>query len=166
MNEFLLKARACIGALTPLNTDCGALCGGACCETDADGKGGVYLFPGESADEFVWGHVDADDFGQMLICDGPCDREHRPFACRIFPLTPVQNADGKWTVRLDARAKNVPTLPQRSEGHESRIRARLRKGGARNCANAGGKRVSGALGGSGEAISPAVLNADSSRIFH
>ena len=110
MNEFLLKARACIGALTPLKTDCGALCGGACCETDADGKGGVYLFPGESADEFVWGHVDADDFGQMLICDGPCDREHRPFACRIFPLTPVRNADGKWTVRLDARARRMCPL--------------------------------------------------------
>ena len=110
MNEFLLKARACIGALTPLNTDCGTLCGGACCETDADGKGGVYLFPGESADEFVWGHVDADDFGQMLICDGPCDREHRPFACRIFPLTPVRNADGKWTVRLDVRARRMCPL--------------------------------------------------------
>ena len=110
MNEFLLKARACIGALTPLNTDCGTLCGGACCETDADGKGGVYLFPGESADEFVWGHVDADDFGQMLICDGPCDREHRPFACRIVPLTPVRNADGKWTVRLDVRARRMCPL--------------------------------------------------------
>ena len=110
MNEFLLKARACIGALTPLNTDCGTLCGGACCETDADGKGGVYLFPGESADEFVWGHVDADDFGQMLICDGPCDREHRPFACRIFSLTPVRNADGKWIVRLDVRARRMCPL--------------------------------------------------------
>lgn len=110
MNELLLKARALIGALTPLNTDCGMLCGGACCKTDADGKGGVYLFPGESAEDLAWGRVVQDDFGSMLLCDGMCDRELRPFACRIFPLTPVQNADGKWTVRLDARARRMCPL--------------------------------------------------------
>ncbi len=95
MNETIARAREIIGALTPLNSDCGVRCGGACCQPDEDGNGGVYLFPGESAEEFSWGRVMKDEFGEMLICDAMCDREHRPFACRIFPLTPVRNAEGK-----------------------------------------------------------------------
>lgn len=110
MNEMIHSARETIGALTPLKKDCGLRCGGACCQTDADGNGGVYLFPGECADEFTWGHVESDAFGEMLVCDSMCDRDHRPFACRIFPLTPVQNAKGEWTVRLDARARRMCPL--------------------------------------------------------
>ena len=110
MNETIARAREIIGALTPLNSDCGVRCGGACCQPDEDGKGGVYLFPGESTEEFSWGRVMKDEFGEMLICDAMCDREHRPFACRIFPLTPVRNAEGKWTVWLDSRARRMCPL--------------------------------------------------------
>ena len=49
--ETLRRAKALLENETPLKTDCGALCGAACCRTDADGKGGVYLFPGEDAAE-------------------------------------------------------------------------------------------------------------------
>ena len=45
--DAILRARALIGPLTPMITDCGALCGAACCQPDEDGQGGVYLFPGE-----------------------------------------------------------------------------------------------------------------------
>ena len=55
MNETIARAREIIGALTPLNSDCGARCGGTCCQPDEDGNGGVYLFPGEDAAEMVWG---------------------------------------------------------------------------------------------------------------
>ena len=113
MNETIARAREIIGALTPLNSDCGVRCGGACCQPDEDGNGGVYLFPGESAEEFSWGRVMKDEFGEMLICDAMCDREHRPFACRIFPLTPVRNAEGTWTVRLDSRARRMCPLYRR-----------------------------------------------------
>ena len=50
MNEChaaVMAAREQLCDLTPLLTDCGALCGAACCHSDADGQGGVYLFPGE-----------------------------------------------------------------------------------------------------------------------
>ena len=46
---IILQARAAIGGLTPLHQDCGALCEAACCRPDADGQGGVYLFPGEES---------------------------------------------------------------------------------------------------------------------
>ena len=48
-SEILDRAYAAIGDLTPMLTDCGALCGAACCQTDEDGQGGVHLFPGEAA---------------------------------------------------------------------------------------------------------------------
>ena len=110
MDEAMKRAREIIGTLTPLESDCGLLCEGACCQTDADGNGGVYLFPGEEESEFTWGNISEDAFGKMLNCESGCDREHRPFACRIFPLTPVQNAQGKWTVRMDARARMMCPL--------------------------------------------------------
>ena len=50
MNEChaaVMAAREQLCDLTPLLTDCGALCDAACCHSDADGQGGVYLFPGE-----------------------------------------------------------------------------------------------------------------------
>ena len=45
--EALLAARAVLEDVTPLKGDCGRVCGGACCEPDEDGKGGMLLFPGE-----------------------------------------------------------------------------------------------------------------------
>ena len=42
MNETIARAREIIGALTPLNSDCGVRCGGACCQPDEDGNGGVF----------------------------------------------------------------------------------------------------------------------------
>jgi len=110
--ETLKKALEAIGDRTPLLTDCGYKCGAACCKPDEDGQGGVYLFPGEAElhGEMQWGRVEQDSFAPMLICDGMCDRDRRPLACRIFPLTPVRSDEGKWTVRMDIRAQHVCPL--------------------------------------------------------
>ena len=47
--DTILRAYAAIGERTPLCSDCGALCGAACCESDGDGQGGVDLLPGEES---------------------------------------------------------------------------------------------------------------------
>ena len=43
----LEKARALLENVTPMNRDCGRICGAACCQPDEEGHGGVFLFPGE-----------------------------------------------------------------------------------------------------------------------
>ena len=111
--ETLLRARAAIGGLTPMLSDCGALCGAACCRTDEDGQGGVHLFPGEAAllKDCDWVEsVLPGSFAPIMTCAGRCAREARPLGCRIFPLTPVRGKGGKWTVRLDARARAMCPL--------------------------------------------------------
>lgn len=110
--ETIQTAYAALGGFTPLKTDCGTLCAGACCQPDEDGQGGVYLFPGEESllDAPTWGRVKSDAFAPMLICEGPCTRQERPLACRIFPLTPVKNEEGRWTVRMDVRARAMCPL--------------------------------------------------------
>ena len=113
MNPDLLRlAYAAIGGKTPMLNDCGPLCGAACCQPDEDGQGGVYLFPGEAAllNDCAWGRVIPDAFAPMLVCDGTCARDARPLACRIFPLTPVRGKNGKWTVRMDVRARAMCPL--------------------------------------------------------
>lgn len=111
-SDWILRAREAIGALTPMLDDCGCLCGAACCKPDEDGQGGVYLFPGEEAlmEGASWGRIEPDAFAPMFVCDGPCDRDLRPLACRIFPLTPVRREDGRWSVRMDARARAMCPL--------------------------------------------------------
>ena len=110
--DILLNARNAIDDLTPMLNDCGALCGAACCQPDEDNQGGVYLFPGEEAllSDCGWGHIVPTPFAPMLVCDGPCDRDARPLACRFFPLTPVRGKSGKWTVRMDIRARAMCPL--------------------------------------------------------
>ena len=114
MNDAILdRAREAIGSLTPMRTDCGALCGAACCRPDSDGQGGVHLFPGEAARLGACDWVEQilpDGFAPMLVCSGRCAREARPLGCRIFPLTPVRGKNGRWTVRLDARARAMCPL--------------------------------------------------------
>ena len=111
-DELLERADRRIGALTPMQTDCGALCGAACCRADADGQGGVHLFPGEAAliAGQSWARVVHSPFAPVMLCDGASERDARPLGCRIFPLSPVRGKSGKWTVRLDARARAMCPL--------------------------------------------------------
>lgn len=112
MNEChaaVMAAREQLCDLTPLLTDCGALCGAACCHSDADGQGGVYLFPGEETlyAGVPWAKVTPCELegadAHILLCNGTCERALRPLGCRIFPLTPVLRRSG-WGVRMDWRA--------------------------------------------------------------
>ena len=112
--DTILRAYAAIGERTPLCSDCGALCGAACCESDGDGQGGVDLLPGEK--ELIgsaeWTEISHDPRmdAEMIVCKAMCAREKRPFLCRIFPLCPVIGKDGRWTVRMDARARAMCPL--------------------------------------------------------
>lgn len=118
-SRILDEAYAAIGDLTPMVSDCGALCGAACCQPDEDGQGGVHLFPGEAARlrDFEWvDRVIPGSFAPIMICAGRCEREARPLGCRIFPLTPVVGKNGRWTVRLDARARAMCPLTQSGIG--------------------------------------------------
>lgn len=117
--ELLDRAYARIGDLTPMVNDCGALCGAACCHADADGQGGVYLFSGEAAriENCAWvERIVPGGFAPVMLCDGRCDRDLRPLGCRIFPLTPVRGKNGRWTVRMDARARAMCPLVRSGVG--------------------------------------------------
>ena len=114
MTEEALRAvYAVIADATPLQDDCGRLCGAACCQPDEDGRGGVCLLPGE--EDLLSGVSWADIVHEammdrpMLVCRAACDRSKRPFLCRVFPLCPVPSEKG-WGVRIDARAAAVCPL--------------------------------------------------------
>ncbi len=93
--KALSQARALLAEVTPLNADCGRLCGGACCQPDETGENGMLLFPFEDGfyrrpiPGFPY-RLSPDDTlyrgGKRLVCEGVCPREHRPLACRLFPL--------------------------------------------------------------------------------
>lgn len=112
MLSTLLQARLLLDEITPLKQDCGLLCGHACCLPDEDGQGGVWLLPGEETllDGQPWAQIIPGE-RPLLMCKGACQRDLRPFFCRIFPLIGVRRG-GKWDVRLDRRAWAVCPLMQ------------------------------------------------------
>ena len=112
----VLAARELLESLTPLKTDCGRLCQGACCQGDE--ATGMLLFPGEEAlyADCTFARVVPTGFSlggtpaQLLVCDGRCDRKNRPLACRLFPLFLTFKPDGSSRLRLDRRARAVCPL--------------------------------------------------------
>ena len=90
--------------VSPIDGDCGLLCGASCCKcTDEDM--GIYLLPGEEKlfsrnEEWLhWGWLSAEEYefpdswhGKVFFLEcranGNCPREKRPLQCRTFPLTP------------------------------------------------------------------------------
>lgn len=95
------KANQIIGDLTPLKVDCGQLCDGACCRGDE--QTGMLLFPYEES-EFT---VLETEQGRLAVCNGSCNREKRPLACRIFPFFPVVGKGGSVKAVIDPRAYSV-----------------------------------------------------------
>ncbi len=105
--------------VSPLDFDCGRLCGAACCtcgsDIDSDDSGeendfGIYLLPGEEKmfnrkEEWLgWEKNRAEDYEfpdswhgsiYFLHCKTApcCPRENRPLQCRFFPLAPHLDAD-------------------------------------------------------------------------
>lgn len=112
--ELILRVYEAFGDKTPQTYDCGSLCNAACCHCETDVQGGVDLLPGE--EEIVkgvdWAEIIHDDMmdAPMIMCKAFCDREKRPFLCRIFPLCPVMGKSGKWSVKMDARARALCPL--------------------------------------------------------
>jgi len=95
--------------VTPLEEDCGFLCGSVCCRPDRKNSLGIYLFPGEESllkgDEYwlqreyhnpvEYNFPDNWDAPVHFVkCSAPCPRERRPLACRFFPLAPHILRDG------------------------------------------------------------------------
>ena len=89
MNNVLERAYALLEEVTPLATDCGAVCDGRCCRESADSEG-MLLFPGEEVLLADAGYtIRPAEGGYLLTCGGTCNRALRPLACRIFPLFPT-----------------------------------------------------------------------------
>ena len=108
----VIAARNLLENLTPLRGDCGRYCGGACCQSDEDGQGGMLLFPGEEAlyaplppGYRLESNTAVIPEGKLLVCDGTCDRENRPLSCRLFPLLPTRKG-----TKMDQRAWAVCPL--------------------------------------------------------
>ncbi len=110
--DRVIRARELLKDVTPLKTDCGRVCGHACCRQDENGKGGMLLFPGEEAlyrgrgDFTVTEDRSIVPDGFLITCAGHCDREERPLSCRFFPLRPT--AGGRAV--MDRRASWVCPL--------------------------------------------------------
>ena len=107
--------------VSPLDGDCGELCGAACCTVDrdrpldgeaADFDMGIYLLPGEDKVHdkrdpwLTWCEESAEDYdfpeswkGKVYFvkCGGPgvCKRGLRPMQCRTFPLAPHIDEEGE-----------------------------------------------------------------------
>ena len=101
-----------IMSTTPLLTNCGRLCDCLCCR-DTDVGEGMYLYPFEEImfkEDAPFAKVLPCDFKAggrkvaFMTCDGYCEREKRPLACRIFPLVPYIGVDGEVQVIFDPRA--------------------------------------------------------------
>lgn len=118
MIRIYKKAYAIIGNLTPIPADCGELCDKRCCKGD-DGEG-MYLFPFEELmmkNTEDWLDISKSDFNYTLdryadiaVCHKPCPRNKRPLSCRIFPLAPYIDKDGKFSIIMDKRAKGMCPL--------------------------------------------------------
>ena len=112
MDAAVAAAREKLKNITPLKRDCGRVCGAACCRPLEGEETGMLLFPGEEAcyaGQPGWALRDTA-MGRMAVCSGRCDRAERPLACRMFPLLPVPDRDGKVRALVDLRARAVCPL--------------------------------------------------------
>ncbi len=108
LSSAVCTARELLKSLTPLKSDCGRFCGGACCS--GDDQTGMLLFPGEEAfyASCSFGQVLPAQFSlagrsvSLFVCRGTCPRDDRPLACRLFPL--FLRFSGQKHVTLDPRA--------------------------------------------------------------
>ena len=112
LTDLIYEAYETIGSLTPLkNADCGRLCDKICCEGD---RAGMLLFPGEEGIfEGVLGfEIEEIEYmetagAKLLLCDGECERDLRPLACRIFPVAPLVGENGTVEAVGDIRGRRM-----------------------------------------------------------
>ena len=99
--QFYSELYERLNEITPLQIDCGELCGSHCCSDEA-GEG-IFLFPGEEVmfeNKPYWGDLIKIDGMDAVQCDGDCPRDERPLACRLFPLFPYLSKDGELEIRF------------------------------------------------------------------
>ena len=99
-----------MGELTPLKADCGQLCGSACCKGDE--CTGMRLFPFEKSELPV---KELENGVRLVVCEGKCQRDKRPLACRIFPFFPTVDEKGKVYVEADFRGARLCPLITHSD---------------------------------------------------
>lgn len=114
-NQEYAKIYALLENLTPLELDCGSLCGVRCCQnTLEESVCGMRLFPGEMEfqKQLLLEQDDGFSFpsGHLVVCRGYCHRWNRPLSCRIFPLFPYMDISGRIQAIYDPRAWRVCPL--------------------------------------------------------
>ncbi len=115
--NFYLPIYKMLESVTPLSKDCGMLCGGACCKEGETERKGMILFPyeekllqGQNYEIIKSNWKYGDNYAHILYCSGICNRNYRPLACRIFPLTPYVNDDGSVKLIMNPLAKGICPL--------------------------------------------------------
>jgi len=112
------RAYELMGTVTPLISDCGLLCKGACCKGDENT--GMWVFPGEEVflENFM---LRENETNTVAICGGTCNRDERPLSCRIFPLFPMvieHPRTGRLTVEAMPDPRAFRICPLFREGNE------------------------------------------------
>ena len=130
-----------LNMVSPVDDDCGRLCGSACC-TSGEEDMGIYLLPGEEAllednrDWFDWSFQSPEECGfpeswtehvAFIRCKTPpfCRRAERPIQCRTFPLMPYLTEDGDLEMIYDDRELPYlcPLIEQEIPLNDSFVRA-------------------------------------------
>jgi Fe-S-cluster containining protein len=121
MKKSIQKIYDRLDKVTPVEFDCGKLCGEICCVAGSDEHGydelALYLLPGEElmyedSDEFELYYMDSSEIKYphswkdqiyLVKCINPpkCDRSIRPIQCRTFPLVPHLTKNGEFHLVLD-----------------------------------------------------------------
>ncbi len=72
----------------------------------------MLLFPGEEtlAQDAGFTLIPADGGHTLVTCDGHCNRADRPLSCRLFPLFPMVEADGRVRAVYDPRGYRLCPL--------------------------------------------------------
>ena len=121
MKRTIQKIYRRLDEVTPVDFDCGKLCGEVCCVYDADETHTeelvLYLLPGEElmyedSPDFELYYMDSSEIRYphswkdniyLVKCKNPprCDRSIRPIQCRTFPLVPHISKNGEFHLVLD-----------------------------------------------------------------
>ena len=121
MEKTIKNIYKTLDKVSPVDFDCGKLCGEVCCTYDADDyhndELALYLLPGEElmyleSDSFELYYIDSDEIAYphswkgkiyLVKCKNPpkCDRNIRPIQCRTFPLSPHISKDNKFHLIFD-----------------------------------------------------------------
>ncbi len=113
-------AKEILKTVTPLNKDCGNICGKMCCGKSEAGDG-MLLFPGEetlykaNSGIFSVSAINRPFFSYYIACNGMCDRSFRPLSCRFFPVIPfIEQKNGQYIrgIRVDTRAWPICPLAE------------------------------------------------------